>query len=107
LNLRDPSCARAAAVSDGANTRTEDGNRSSNARTHDPCKAPVASTATTGAAAPARRRIVATTSSNPGRSDGTDIGSTSSPASPVLNHTRCCTLPGSIATTNAEPDNAC
>jgi hypothetical protein len=35
------------------------------------------------------RRIAAATSSNPARSAGTDIGSVSNPASPVLNHTRC------------------
>src|SRR6185437_4567983 len=77
------------------------------ARTHDPCNAPVASIATTGTSAPAHRRIVAVTSSRPGRSDGTDLGSSSNPASPVLNHTRCKTFPGSIATTSADPGNAC
>lgn len=38
LNRHDPSCARAAAVADGAKTPTEDRTRSSSARTQDPCR---------------------------------------------------------------------
>jgi hypothetical protein len=70
-------------------------------------KLAVAAIATTGICAPANRRIDALTSSRPGRSEGTDLGSSSNPASPVLNHTRCETFPGSIATTSADPGNAC
>ena len=69
--------------------------------------APPVVAGTTAPPDPVSRRIVAATWSNPGRSDGTVIGLISRPPSPVLNHTRCETLPGSIATTRVDPANAC
>jgi hypothetical protein len=80
--------------------------RRSNAVIQARCRVPVASIATTGGRPPAWSPTSRVNSSIPSRSTGKDRGSTTSPAAPVLSHTRCSTLPGSIATTNADVDSA-
>jgi len=94
LNLRVPSCARAADVCDSANSRSDPGQRRSTSAAQARCSDPVASTAITGDAAlsssPANRSM-------PTRDDGNDTGRTNTPSA-VVTHTRLITLPGATAT---------
>ena len=102
LNRREPSCARAACVSDGANSRSDPGQRRSISAAHARCSAPVASIPITGPPAPLASMSRAS-SSTPSRSTGNETGSPIKPRSPLVNQTRLLTLPGSIATTSRSP----
>ena len=103
LKRRDPSCDRAACVSDGANSRSDPGHRRSTSTAHARCSVPVASIPITGDPVTSLAATSRASSSTPSRSTGNDTGSPIRPRSPVVNQTRFDTFPGSIATTNRSP----
>ena len=100
LKRREPSCARASCVSEGASKRTRPGKRRSSSAVQGRWSDPVASTAINGSPALPLAPISRTSSSTPVRNVGSDSGSCTSPRSPLTSQTRFATLPGSIATTN-------
>src|SRR5437899_2050516 len=100
LNRREPSCALAAAVSDGANSRNDPGQRRSISAAHARCNPPVASRPITGDPTTPLEATSRSSSSTPSRSTGNETGSPISPRSPLVSHTRLNALPGSIATTS-------
>ena len=59
--------------------------------------------ANTGPVEPAWSTTSRCSCSSPGRSTGSDIGGTTSPASPVLSQTRLLTFPGSVVASDAMP----
>ena len=73
---RSSSCTQAAALFEGANTRTDNAKRCITVRTHDPCDAPVVWIATIGTSSACRRAHVI----KPDRSTGTDRASVSNAA---------------------------
>jgi hypothetical protein len=100
---RDPSWALAAWVSDGAKVRSDPGQRRSSSAAHARCCAPVASIPITGGsptplAVISRAKLLDAVAQHRQRHRLAD-----QPRSPVVNHTRLLTLPGSIATTSRSP----
>ena len=83
LNRRDPSCARAAVVSDGANSRSDPGQRRSSSAAHARCNAPSPRTRTPARPSTPLAAISRSSSSSPSRNIGSDTGSPISPRSPV------------------------
>jgi hypothetical protein len=100
LERRQPSWALATWVSDGANSRTDPGQRRSSSATQAWCSRPVASTAMVGAPATPLAAISLARVSTPSRT-GNDTGSPIRPRSPLASNTRLLTLPGSTATISA------
>jgi hypothetical protein len=92
--------------SDGANSRTDPGQRRSSSATQAWRSWPVASTPILGAPATPLAAISPAKVSMPSRNTGNDTGSPISPRSPLVNQTRLLTLPGSTATTNAAAGTA-
>jgi hypothetical protein len=101
LERRDPSWVLAAWVSEGANSRTDPGQRRSSSATQAWWNRPVASTPISGGSGTPLAPINPARASTPSRSTGNDTGSPIRPRSPLVNQTRLLTLLGSTATTSA------